>query len=896
MKDFILSLFSNTVKKIIHVFLFMFFVFNILGVNGQELKSEMSAHFSNSPSWWQTLICFPDDPFKTLVGREGELLYDFGGPYYKSVTGGFKTTIGFQIGNSTKWVNQKLDNPIVPVVVTRYSGDDFEITQESFALKEKNSFISSGNDDQIVRLDDGDYDNLSGKNLYAPAWAKSAAVNRKGSIHYQFMPLFGESSLYLKIVKVALAFYSNKSTQEQKSSMIIQIEGSETKTVNPPHDFGKEKPAVYLFDGKDTNRDGRIDIRVSPGVNNNSGVFLNAFWAFPGEYQISKDDLISGISPSGNYIMELMDGQPSGKLISRDDIILVTLKNIAAVDKYISPEIIVKSTQDVKFNLDNNEIHINENRMISTLGMKSVREIIPQKWLVKLEPVKIEAGKSKSFALVCQVGSKKSIRNYTIEEILTDRKQLDDYWINHSGIPFGKIQVPDSTIQSLINSSIRNIWQARDIKRGVPVFQVGPTFYRGLWIVDGAFLLETAVLLGAKDEARNSIQYTLSQQKNNGSFQILSPKFFKENGIVIWTTVHHALMTQDKKWLELNWKCIEGAFNYILKLREEASIDPSVPWYGINVPGEIDGGLSGLETGFKYGEYSSAYWNLTGMKAAIHAAQWLGKEKQASEWQRDFDSFHNRVMEIMKRDIRKDGEGNCYVPIFMENATRVAPQKGQWSFCQAVYPGQLFAKDDPLLEGMLAMFQNTEQESMVIGTGWLNDGIWNYFASFYGHTWLWQGNGEKAAQCLYAMANHASPTLIWREEHNTNDNAYSYFGDMPHNWASAEFIRLTTHLLAIDRGDELHLMEGFPHQWSKPGMKTMLNEIATPFGNLNMKVIINQSGDKATIQVKRFANSQLKKVVVHLSSLTGKDTTMEFDGKKDINEVINISYESEDTK
>ncbi len=35
-------------------------------------------------------------------------------------------------------------------------------------------------------------------------------------------------------------------------------------------------------------------------------------------------------------------------------------------------------------------------------------------------------------------------------------------------------------------------------------------------------------------------------------------------------------------------------------------------------------------------------------------------------------------------------------------------------------------------------------------------------------------------------------------------------GDMPHNWASAEFIRLVVDLLALDRGDELHLLEGFP--------------------------------------------------------------------------------------
>src|ERR1700736_2583040 len=34
--------------------------------------------FRYSPPWWQTLICLPDDPDKALVGKEGQLLFDYG--------------------------------------------------------------------------------------------------------------------------------------------------------------------------------------------------------------------------------------------------------------------------------------------------------------------------------------------------------------------------------------------------------------------------------------------------------------------------------------------------------------------------------------------------------------------------------------------------------------------------------------------------------------------------------------------------------------------------------------------------------------------------------------------------------------------------------------------------
>jgi hypothetical protein len=174
----------------------------------------------------------------------------------------------------------------------------------------------------------------------------------------------------------------------------------------------------------------------------------------------------------------------------------------------------------------------------------------------------------------------------------------------------------------------------------------------------------------------------------------------------------------------------------------------------------------------------------------------------------------------------------------------------------------LFSKDDPLVLSTMAMLQATEREGMVYGTGWDATGIWNYFASFYGHAWLWQGNGRKATQILYAYANHASPTLVWREEQSLKGEPFKKVGDMPHNWASAEFIRLVIHLLALDRGDELHLLEGFPPEWAGCGMTIRLDGIATPFGPLDMRLQLDSTGETATLEVKPLA-SNCKAVVVH---------------------------------
>ena len=219
--------------------------------------------------------------------------------------------------------------------------------------------------------------------------------------------------------------------------------------------------------------------------------------------------------------------------------------------------------------------------------------------------------------------------------------------------------------------------------------------------------------------------------------------------------------------------------------------------------------------------------------------------------------------------MQTDPQGHRYLPILMDGSD--LPQRGQWGFCHAVYPGQVFAKDDPLVAGNMAMLAATEREGMVYGTGWDATGIWNYFASFYAHAWLWQGDGRKAAQALYAYANHAAPVLDWREEQSLHGEKFKKVGDMPHNWASAEFIRLVTHLLALDRGNELHLFEGLPAAWTGAGMVTRLNGICTPFGKLTLELKIAPDGKTAALRVEPLTDASCQKIVVHLSGWARAD-------------------------
>jgi hypothetical protein len=469
----------------------------------------------------------------------------------------------------------------------------------------------------------------------------------------------------------------------------------------------------------------------------------------------------------------------------------------------------------------------------------------------------------------------------SVEKALASRDRAVAYWQNVA-LPFDRVQVPDAGIQALLDSSIRNIWQAREIKDGLPAFQVGPTCYRGLWIVDGAFLLEAATILGAGDQARSGVAYEMKFQQPDGGIRVIK-NYHKENGIVLWTCVRHAQLTQDKAWLESMWPDLERIAEYIKQLRARTYKNDLPLDDGLNPPGFPDGGIGG-----NHYEYTNSYWNLLGLRAFVQGAQWLGKSRQATVWQNEYDDFVAAFRRASARDMRSDEHGNRYLPVRMDG--KDLPQRGQWAFCHAVYPGQIFAADDALVAGNMAMLEATEREGMVYGTGWDKTGIWNYFASFYGHAWLWQGNGRRAAQSLYAFANHAAPMLVWREEQSLKGERYKKVGDMPHNWASAEFIRLTVHMLALDRDNELHLFEGLPKEWVRAGMVTKLNGVATPFGKLYLTLKVDDSGKTARLKVEKLPANSLERIVVHLDQWTSEasDKVLSFAGDTSIDTVIKL--------
>jgi hypothetical protein len=267
----------------------------------------------------------------------------------------------------------------------------------------------------------------------------------------------------------------------------------------------------------------------------------------------------------------------------------------------------------------------------------------------------------------------------------------------------------------------------------------------------------------------------------------------------------------------------------------------------------------------------------------------LGRDVQADDWAREYDDFCATFRRCAERDMRTDAQGNRFLPIRMIDNDEILPQRAQWAFLHAVFPGKVFAADDSLVIGNMEMLRAAESEGLVLTTGWLEDGIWNYFGSFYAHAWLWVGRRDKAIQTAYAFANHASPLLAWREEQRPVGRGAQMVGDMPHNWASAEFIRLIRHLLVLERGNELHLLEGLPSSWVRPGATTRLRDVQTEFGPLSLELTVAADDRNAHLRLTAPTRTPPHRIVVHLDGWSGRRVILELPSTGALERLIPLS-------
>ena len=247
--------------------------------------------FRYAPPSWQTAICLPDDWQKTLVGKDGSLLYDYPGSY-----AGFGTRITFALSGETRWVKQELVSPRVPIVRTIQRGGDVEVVQERFAVAPPLASAPRRKPKSFGASRFAGWRKPAGRPRPPgsdPAFS-SVAIGSGHPIQYRFKAK--KDARYTVVFGLCEGYYAKPGQR----ILTLQVEGKSLRTVDMVAEKGRNQPEVFSFPARDENGDGWIDLAVAAAENSpDKNTILNTLWVFREADAPSRAELLSGRTPAG---------------------------------------------------------------------------------------------------------------------------------------------------------------------------------------------------------------------------------------------------------------------------------------------------------------------------------------------------------------------------------------------------------------------------------------------------------------------------------------------------------------------------------------------------------------------------------------------------------------------
>ena len=294
--------------------------------------------FRYAPPWWQTAICLPDDWQKTLVGKEGSLLYDYPGNY-----AGFGTRITFGLPGETRWLKQELASPRVPIVRTFQRNGNVEIVAETFALAPP---LASPRQPAELSLERIDSQTTQSGWAAPPVGSDPAfsnvAIGLGHAIQYRFRA--AKAGRYTVVFGLCEGYQAKPGQR----LLTLQVEGKPLRTVDLVAEKGRNQPEVFSFPARDENGDGWIDVAVAAAESSpDKNTILNTLWVFPGSDLPPKEELLAGRSARRPLAHVDCGADSALDKTPRHDVTLIRLRNTGASAAPVAPTLTIESAAPI---------------------------------------------------------------------------------------------------------------------------------------------------------------------------------------------------------------------------------------------------------------------------------------------------------------------------------------------------------------------------------------------------------------------------------------------------------------------------------------------------------------------------------------------------------------------
>jgi len=384
-----------------------------------------------------------------------------------------------------------------------------------------------------------------------------------------------------------------------------------------------------------------------------------------------------------------------------------------------------------------------------------------------------------------------------------------------------RIDVPEAKPDETLKASL--IYQLIGNDDGIP--KAGEGFYDGLFLRDGAYQLLAYEMLGRTEEARRGIEAFRAYQTADGQF-VSQAGEFDGNGQGPWALWMHYAFTRDRDWLAQVYPQMQRAAQWAEQQRtrhREGDIDGLLP----RSPADGENLWTDLHQIVGYD-----VWNLRAVQCAAWAAEALGRDGDAAEYQRMFSDYRGAIMAA----VRDTGTGR-FPPAWQVGGT-------SWGNLELLHPTLLFPPGDPYVArtmdhqryGRLGFLEDTIRWSP-----WLGPIIHPYMSTFVTQNDLIRGKRDRVVRDLYGYLLHTSSSHAFGEVVDA-DKKLAWNDTIPHLWATAQYIILLRNLLALEVGDELRLLPGVPPAWLLPGKQIRMEDAPTQFGPMSMWVDATTDG------------------------------------------------------
>ncbi len=799
------------------------------------------------PTWHQPLGV-PDDWHKPMTNERGALLYDFGpGPYVQPST----TVEAGAAGEPFSFDHQEwVDSSRLPVVRSflQRGADSIEIT--TLALPPVAPAVSNGRADQWERLD-----GITG----ALGWARPAAdvspefrnvawgINRP--VRYRFRVPPGAAK------RVMLGFCESYKLRLGDRIAEMHLEGAPVLALDIALSAPLNQPQVFLFDASDADLNGWIDVTIIAPQGHDPNTTLATIAVYPAGLRLWRAELIAGsLDPKDRAELRIACGTEVRRAPPRADLIHAKYSGQA------QPVINIKTGRDLA--LDAGGIVTDGGvPFVLTVPRADRAEKTAGGWRLEFAPgtSEVTAWVFSGQAAASEVAAARALTPATA------LARARAYWAK-AAIPYGRITVADPRVQAFVDASIRTLWQSRENLNGRSQFNASFTLYRGLWAGDAVYMTNLAAMLGESATGRLTLDALFSHQNAAGIIDELHPqKIFRTTAEVLWAVERDAQISGDWSYARTRWPQILRGVAGIRGLREQTLAHPDAAYHGMLPPGFSDGGI--LDIG---AEYSSVYCTITGLLATVRTAQALGHDREAAEIAQLAADFRAAFDRNRQRDQRRDAHGNLYLPVRVGfKGEDPIPQLTQWAVFDAhLNGGGWLPSDHELFTGSLALLASVEKQGLPVSLGWMPGGNWAGMGLFIAWQHLVVGHDAKAADMLYAAANHASPRGTWVEEQSLIGEPLKLAGDQPHGFASAMFASLAGAMLAYEREDTLHLLGSVPAEWLHAGAVNRLDNWHTAAGTVTLALTVSADGRTASLSVQPVTRAGKKiRILVHTASL-----------------------------